>query len=230
MIALVEYLGGRDTGKGINFETSRLVIEPTELEIAVLEALELQYDHCAPTSRLCRLMPGSPSRTHLDYAVLKRIPFVLKESREVNRLIGYEPNPILSTDGDKPSYLSMMASQDGDRVVLQYLVSEQNVEGNSFNLPESAREAVHGEYTCQRVKGKIRYDLAGKDARKITGSENISDPSIQIMLRGSIVTFCLIDRPGLPTSFFADRKISPVLRRSRPGLIKQRQRLREHEF
>lgn len=166
---LADNLGCTDLGKGCNLSTSRYVIEPSEVELFVLEALELQYDHCAPTSRLCRLIPGTPSRTHLDYAVLKKIPFVLKPSREVNRLIGYEPDPKLAMDQDKPSYLAFRLSDDGKRVLLQYLVSEQNVEGNSFNIPESIRETLHGEYSNVRAKGKIRYDKDGKDARKITG-------------------------------------------------------------
>jgi hypothetical protein len=167
--ALAQFIGATVTSKGVDFSTTKYVIEPTTLETAVLEALELQYDYCAPTSRLCRMLPGSPSRTATDYSILKGIPFVLKPSRDSNRLIGYEPNPALASVEDKSSYVSMYKSINGQRVVLQYVVSEQNVEGNSFNIPSSAREAVHGVYANKRSKGSIKYNINGKDARKVTG-------------------------------------------------------------
>jgi hypothetical protein len=166
---IADFVGARLTPKGVDFSTTRYVIEPSDTELAVLEALEMQYDQCAPTSRLCRLLPGSPSRTKADYSILKAIPFVLKQDREVNRLIGCEPNPLLRSSDDKSSYVSMSRSNDGSRVLLQFIVSEQNVEGNSFNIPPSAREAIHGIYRNLRSKGSIRYNIDGKDARKVTG-------------------------------------------------------------
>lgn len=166
---LADFIGATSSNRGVDFSTTKFVIEPTELEYAVLEALELQYDRCAPTSRLCRMLPGTPSRTKADYSILKGIPFVLKPSRDANRLIGYEPNPLLSSPEDKSSYISMYKSVNGERIVLQYVVSEQNVEGNSFNIPSSAREAIHGVYANKRSKGSIRYNIDGKDARKVTG-------------------------------------------------------------
>lgn len=167
--ALADFIGAKTSNKGVDFSTTKYVIEPTDLEYAVLEALELQYDRCAPTSRLCRMLPGKPSRTQADYSILKGIPFVLKPSRDANRLIGYEPNPHLTSSEDKSSYVSMYKSINGARVVLQYVVSEQNVEGNSFNIPSSAREAIHGVYANKRAKGSIKYNINGKDARKVTG-------------------------------------------------------------
>lgn len=166
---LADFIGATSSNKGVDFSTTKYVIEPTDLEYAVLEALELQYDRCAPTSRLCRMLPGTPSRTKADYSILKGIPFVLKPSRDVNRLIGYEPYPLLTSAEDKSSYVSMYKSVNGERIVLQYVVSEQNVEGNSFNIPSSAREAIHGVYANKRAKGSIRYNMDGKDARKVTG-------------------------------------------------------------
>lgn len=167
--ALAKFIGATVTNNGVDFSTTTYVIEPTGMELAVLEALELQYDHCAPTSRLCRMLPGKPSRTKADYSILKGIPFVLKPSRDANRLIGYEPNPVLASEEDKSSYVSMFKSINGQRVVLQYVVSEQNVEGNSFNIPVSAREAIDGVYANKRSKGSIKYNIEGKDARKVTG-------------------------------------------------------------
>lgn len=166
---LAEFIGATSKNNGVDFSTTKYVIEPTELEYAVLEALELEYDRCAPTSRLCRMLPGRPSRTHADYSILKSIPFVLKPLRDGNRLIGYEPNPVLNSAEDKESYVSMCKSVNGERVVLQYVISEQNVEGNSFNIPSSAREAVHGVYANKRTRGSIKYNIEGKDARKVTG-------------------------------------------------------------
>lgn len=167
--ALAAFIGATDKGAGIDFSTSTHVIEPTEIEVDVLEALLSQYDHCAPTSRLCRLIPGNKSRTHVDYNVLKGIPFVLKPDREVNRLIGYQRNALLAANELKDSYVSMYKSVDGARVVLQYVVSEQNVEGNSFNVPACAREIIDGTYACKGMKGSVAFNMNGKDARKITG-------------------------------------------------------------
>jgi hypothetical protein len=166
---LAAFVGATVTDKGVDFSTTKYVIEPTELEFAVLEALELEYDRCAPTSRLCRMLPGRPSRTQADYSILKGIPFVLKPLRDGNRLIGYEPNPLLASPEDKSSYVSMYKSVSGERIVLQYVVSEQNVEGNSFNIPSSAREAIDGVYANKRAKGSIKYNIHGRDARKVTG-------------------------------------------------------------
>ncbi len=166
---LADFIGAKTSSQGVDFSSTTHVIEPTDLEWSVLEALELQYDRCAPTSRLCRMLPGKPSRTQADYSILKSIPFVLKPSRDANRLIGYEPNPLLTSSEDKSSYVSMYKSVNGARVVLQYVVSEQNVEGNSFNIPASAREAIDGVYANKRAKGSIKYNINGKDARKVTG-------------------------------------------------------------
>lgn len=166
---LADFIGATTSNKGVDFSSTKDVIEPTDLEWSVLEALELQYDRCAPTSRLCRMLPGKPSRTHADYSILKGIPFVLKPSRDANRLIGYQPNPLLTSAEDKSSYVSMYKSVNGARIALQYVVSEQNVEGNSFNIPSSAREAIDGVYANKRTKGSIKYNINGKDARKVTG-------------------------------------------------------------
>lgn len=169
---LAEFIGATDTGKGIDFSTVGEVIEPTEIEQAVLDAIEMQYDFAAPSSRLCREARKrlSPSSKHtVDYRTLKKIPFILKPEREYNRLVGFEPDIRLVSNVENAGMTGLVKSPDGLRVLVEYLVSEENVEGNSFNVPVEAKEIVAGSYLNRKTGTSIGLNIETKFAQKLTG-------------------------------------------------------------
>jgi hypothetical protein len=170
--ALASFIGANDTGSGIDFSTVDEVIQPNELEQAVLDAIEMQYDFCAPSSRLCRearkRLPKS-SKLTVDYRTLKKIPFILKPEREYNRLIGFEPDGRLVSSVENAGMTGLIKSTDGLRVIVEYLVSEENVEGNSFNVQVDAKPVVAGSYLHQATGTNIGLNTDTKFAQKLTG-------------------------------------------------------------
>jgi hypothetical protein len=169
---LAVFIGATDTGAGIDFSTVEEVIDPTEVEQAVLDAIEMQYDFCAPSSRLCRearkrLSPTS--KLTVDYRTLKRIPFILKPEREYNRLVGFEPDARLVSSVENAGMTGLVKSADGLRVIVEYLVSEENVEGNSFNVQVDAKPIVAGSYLHQATGTSIALNTETKFAQKLTG-------------------------------------------------------------
>lgn len=169
---LATWIGATDTGKGIDFSSAEYVIEPTAIEQAVLDAVEMQYDFSAPSSRLCRearkRLPKDCKQT-VDYRSLKKIPFILKPEREYNRLIGFEPDVRLVNSVDNAGLVNMVKSADGLRVILEYLVSEENVEGNSFNVPVDIKHIVAGKYLNEATGTTIGLNIESKFAQKLTG-------------------------------------------------------------
>jgi hypothetical protein len=169
---LASFVGATDTGKGVDFSSVSEVIEPTELERAVLDAIEMQYDFCAPSSRLCRearkRLPPT-SKLTVDYRTLKRIPFILKPEREYNRLVGFEPDARLVSSVENAGMTGLIKSTDGLRVIVEYLVSEENVEGNSFNVQVDAKPVVAGSYLHQATGTSIALNTDTKFAQKLTG-------------------------------------------------------------
>ncbi len=169
---LATLIGANDTGRGIDFSTVDEVIEPTELERAVLDAIEMQYDFCAPSSRLCRearKLLSKDSKLTVDYRTLKKIPFILKPEREYNRLIGFEPDARLVTKLETVGMTGLAKSSDGLRVIVEYLVSEENVEGNSFNVHADAKQIVAGSYVNEKTGTSIGLNIDTKFAQKLTG-------------------------------------------------------------
>lgn len=153
-------------GDHARFDECPYVIEPSEFGRDVLYSLEESPERSMPTSRLCRKLRGYPSRTLVDMK-LAALPFVLKDRGGAPRIIGapgmtIAPEPV-------ESFVSLHRSSDGARVMIEYRLSEETVECNSFNIPAECRPAVHGSFVEVGTGVAVRHDMNSRDARKVTG-------------------------------------------------------------
>lgn len=163
---MCEHVGAVVEGDHARFDDCPYVIDPSEFGRDVLYSLEEAPERSMPTSRLCRKLHGYPSRTLVDMK-LAALPFVLKDRGGAPRIIGapvasFAPEPV-------ESFVSLHRSADGSRVMIEYRLSEETVECNSFNIPAECREAVHGRFVEVGTGVAVRHDMTSRDARKVTG-------------------------------------------------------------
>jgi hypothetical protein len=151
-----------------DFSTCDFPVHPTDREMELLYALEESPYSSMPTSRLCRKLEGRPSRTWVD-ALVEGIPFILKDRGQAARIIGTDGIPDYALADDIESFASMRKSSDGSRVMLEFRITDECVEGNSFNIPQECREEVHGVFIEVSTDREIKYNKDGRDARKVTG-------------------------------------------------------------
>lgn len=163
---LCAQVGAKFDGHDVDFSTCGRIIEPDSFERDVLYRLEESPERSMPSSRLCRKLQGYPSRTLVDMKIAA-IPFVLKDKGGAPRIIGtpgmqHVPEAV-------ESFVTLHRSSAGERVMLEYRLTEETVECNSFNVPSDCREAVHGAFAEVTTGIEIRHNMYGQDARKVTG-------------------------------------------------------------
>ncbi|WP_327210423.1 hypothetical protein [Rhizobium leguminosarum] len=166
VVLLCEHVGATVSGDDVDFSTCPFVVETSTFEKDVLYCLEETPERSMPTSRLCRKLDGYPSRTLVDMK-LAAIPFVLKDKGGAPRIIGASGMQHVLEPVE--SFVTLHRSSDGVRVMIEYRLSEETVECNSFNIPADCRSAVHGDFVEITTGVAIRHDMHSRDARKVTG-------------------------------------------------------------
>jgi hypothetical protein len=163
---LCDHVGATIVGDDVDFSTCPFIIDPTAFEKDVLYSLEETPERSMPTSRLCRKLDGYPSRTIVDVK-LRAIPFVLKDKGGAPRIIG-APSVQHALEPVE-SFVTLHRSGNGERVMIEYSLSEETVECNSFNIPADCRSYVHGHFVEITTDIAVRHDMHSRDARKVTG-------------------------------------------------------------
>lgn len=167
MDLLCDIAGVKRVGDKIDFTNCDHPVEPTIKEKDVLYCLEESPYRSMTMGRLCRKMENKPSRTWVD-GFLETLPFILKNKGEAPRIIGSEGIPEYALD-ETESFVSMTKSSDGKRFMLEFRISEECVESNSFNIPSACRNDIHGLFTEVTTGKPIKHNRESRDARKVTG-------------------------------------------------------------
>lgn len=169
MKLLAEYVGMSVTQSGFDPNTMSEVIEMTDDERRLHGLLVATIDgHCA-AARLVHQFGWSGKRTRFNDHFLPTVPFVIHEKKQPVKLLGYTPHPKLHNIDDQGRFVGIEISDCETRCLLEFVVSEQSVEGNSFNVSVAAREAVAGNYTEVRSGINMSFSLQRKNARKFSG-------------------------------------------------------------
>lgn len=166
---LVAELGGTITSKGYDLNTMEYVIDMTPDEEKLHGLLLATLDGNCPAARLVHQFGQSGRRTWFNDHFLPTIPFILHEKGKPVRLVGYEPHPKLHKQDEQGRFVGIEVSKCGTRCLLEFVVSEEAVEGNSFNVPVGAKTAVAGDYIEQASGIPLAFSLARKNARKFSG-------------------------------------------------------------
>lgn len=170
IIALAEFIGGTCRDGRCDFGDAARASEPVlENEIDMLAMLTVRMEGHAPVSWLSRRLKSRPSRSKLYYKVVPSIPFVLKDPKGPIRLLGKTVDANALAKGTGDIFIGLKRTKDGSRVRLDYRVTEEAVESNSFNVRPEWRDFVHGEFIEVNTGVSIRYNRYGKDARKLAG-------------------------------------------------------------
>lgn len=166
---LAEFVGMEVTEKGFNPNTMREVLPMSDDEQRLQGLLLATLDgHCA-AARLVHQFGWSGRRTHFNDHFLPTVPFVIHDKKQPVKLLGYEPHPKLHNVDDQGRFIGIEISECGNRCLLEFIVSEQAVEGNSFNVSVAAKEAVAGRYTEVKSGIDLSFSLERKNARKFSG-------------------------------------------------------------
>lgn len=162
-------VGATVTAKGIEVNSMEEVIDLTDDEDALRSILLATLDGNCPAARLVHLYGKSGKRTWFNDHFLPTIPFIIHEKNQPVRLVGYQPHPKLHKMDDQGRFVGIEIDEDSGRCLLEFVVSEQSVEGNSFNVAVGAKAAVAGSYTEINSGIPISFSLDRKNARKFSG-------------------------------------------------------------
>lgn len=164
------------SGRGVNmmdFFDVTDPMEPTEEEALVLYALQESPFAAMQLSRLCRRLPGSPSRT-ATYAMVERMPFILKDHTKAARIIGFEGHPEGFVPEKVEFFRGLCWSEDGRRALLELSANDECIQSNSCNIPEDARIMIEGIYREVQSGIELRCNHRnGPDKRKVAGLPQI---------------------------------------------------------
>lgn len=153
-----------------DFAEAEMIIRPVGVELDLLNKLSMRTRGHAPASWLARRLDNRPSRTTVDGYVSK-IPFIIRdEKRQPVRLLGRQVGEGDLARPPRETYVNMRRSRDGRIVALEFNLTEEAVESNSFNIPASLRSVVRGRYHEIGTGTPIVFDDGhGRDARKLFG-------------------------------------------------------------
>jgi len=166
---LAEFVGMEVTPNGFNPNSMSEVIEMSDEEKRLQALLLSTIDgHCA-AARLVHQFGWSGRRTQFNDHFLPTVPFIIHDKKQPVRLLGSTPHPKLHNVDDQGRFIGIEKSECGSRVLLEFVVSEQAVEGNSFNVSVDAKEAVAGSYTEVQSGINLSFSLDRKNARKFSG-------------------------------------------------------------
>lgn len=159
--------GKNKDGYDLNRMSEVIAMTPDEERLHAL--LVATIDGCCAAARLVHQFGKTGKRTWFNDHFLPTVPFVIHDKGEPVRLVGHNPHPALHKNADEGRFVGLELSKDGNRCLLEFVVSEQSVEGNSFNVPVSAKAAIAGRYKEIRSKIPLTFSLDRKNARKFSG-------------------------------------------------------------
>lgn len=167
--ALCAHVGAACGHGQADFTPARKIEPKLGNELEMLTLLVGSFTGYASTAWFARHLTRRPSRTSLDYTIVPSIPFLLKEADMPVRLLGSKVPAKAIGRSSAETYVNMRRSPCRNRVVLEYRINEEAVEGNSFNVPPECKAMVDGEFVEVNTGKTIRFDANGKDARKFVG-------------------------------------------------------------
>lgn len=166
---LAEFVGMDVGDKTFNPNTMTEVLPMTDDEERLHGLLVATLDgHCA-AARLVHQFGWSGRRTQFNDHFLPTVPFIIHDKKQPVRLLGHVPHPKLHNADDQGRFIGIETSESGNRCLLEFVVSEQSVEGNSFNVSVAAKEAIAGRYTEVKSGIDLSFSLERKNARKFSG-------------------------------------------------------------
>ena len=167
---LSKIIGGDVSGyETADFSTAHTFIRPVGIEVDLLAKLNLTTHGFAPSSWICRRLDSRPARTTVDGSIVPSIPFVLTSYKSPIRLIGRNIKNLKKNGQKESSFIGMARSKDGKIISLEYKVSAELVEGNSFNISPQCRSNVAGDYREVNTGNKLYFNMDSKDCRKFSG-------------------------------------------------------------
>lgn len=157
------------TEKGFNPNTMTEIIEMSDEEKRLQGLLLATLDgHCS-AARLVHQFGWSGRRTRFNDHFLPTVPFIIHDKKQPVKLVGHQPHPKLHSVDDQGRFVGIETSECGNRCLLEFIVSEQSVEGNSFNVSVAAKEAIAGRYEEVKSGIPLAFSLERKNARKFSG-------------------------------------------------------------
>lgn len=169
LTALATFVDMEVTEKGFNPNTMTEIIEMTDDEKRLQGLLLATLDgHCA-AARLVHQFGWSGRRTQFNDHFLPTVPFIIHDKKLPVKLIGHTAHPKLHNVDDQGRFVGIEISECGNRCLLEFIVSEQAVEGNSFNVSVAAKEAIAGRYEEVQSGIGLSFSLERKNARKFSG-------------------------------------------------------------
>lgn len=161
-------------------------------EELILHHLKVSIDCNLASARLLREIGMSGGRTTFNDTVLPAVPFILGGSKgEPVRLLGQRPSPERLKQRENGTYLGLTASQDKDRLLVKYRLTDEAVETASFHIPAEAKQLVAGSYFDERSGATISFNLETKHARKLAGLRTVIRSSFPDYVAGQHVCILL---------------------------------------
>ncbi|NTF16958.1 hypothetical protein G6L37_00765 [Agrobacterium rubi] len=165
--ARIKSVGGVEQ---VDFSDVLYPIEPSQIEMDVIHALEESPFGAMQLSRLCRRIGKSRAST---YHHVDKMPFILKDTKKAARMIGAEGHPE-DFVSDAEFFRNFVMTQDGVRAKIEMSANEECIESNSCNIPYECRRLIEGEYTDVNTGVAIRISTpSGPERRKVSGLSKI---------------------------------------------------------
>jgi len=165
--ARIKSVGGVDH---VDFSDVYHPVEPSEIELAVIHALDESPFGAMQLSRLCRRIGKSRAAT---YHHVDKMPFILKDVKKAARMIGAEGHPE-DFINDAEFFRNFVMTDDGVRAKIEMSANEECIESNSCNIPYDCRRLIEGEYTDVNTGIAIRISTpSGPERRKVAGLSKI---------------------------------------------------------
>jgi len=143
-------------------------------EERILHHLKMSLDCNLSSARLLREIGMSGGRTTFNDTVLPAVPFILGGTKgEPIRLLGQRPSPERLKQREHGTYLGLKESDDKDRLLVKYRLTEEAVETASFHIPAEAKQIVAGSYFEEQSGATISFNLDTKHARKLAGLRTV---------------------------------------------------------